>query len=101
MIFKLLYRTSTAECLYNKPKGGESVPRLMPGKMVNTDKQCHFNEKDTFAVVTENICEYLVCRNHEDSSGSYTQTSYDLGAAIGSTCGQNKICLLGNCVEVK
>ncbi|XP_074112411.1 A disintegrin and metalloproteinase with thrombospondin motifs like [Cotesia typhae] len=93
--------TSTAECLYNKPKGGESVPRLMPGKIVNTNTQCHFNEKDTFAVITENICEHLVCLSHEDSSGSYTQTSYYLGAAIGSTCGQNKICLLGNCVEIK
>ncbi|CAD6216399.1 GSCOCG00004556001-RA-CDS, partial [Cotesia congregata] len=56
---------STAECLYNKPKGGKSVPRLMPGKIVNANKQCHFKQKNFFADVTENICEHLVCRSHE------------------------------------
>ncbi|KAH0564545.1 hypothetical protein KQX54_012709 [Cotesia glomerata] len=90
------------ECLYNKPKGGESVPRLMPGKMLNANKQCHLNEKNTFVDFTlaENICEHLVCRSHEDSFGHYVRTTYEIGATIGSTCGQDKICLLGNCVEL-
>ncbi|XP_008547409.1 A disintegrin and metalloproteinase with thrombospondin motifs 18 isoform X1 [Microplitis demolitor] len=87
-------------CLYNEiHKEGAAVPRLLPGKIAGLDKQCDARVANTFSVINEDDCRKYFCRTEENSNGSYEQTEWPVGPADGSSCGQGKMCLLGNCVQ--
>ncbi|XP_057325662.1 A disintegrin and metalloproteinase with thrombospondin motifs like [Microplitis mediator] len=87
-------------CLYNEIyEEGAAVPRLLPGKIADLDKQCDVREAKTTSVVNENNCKEYICRTEEKSDGTYEQTTWPVGPADGSSCGQGKMCLLGNCVQ--
>ncbi|XP_012224732.1 A disintegrin and metalloproteinase with thrombospondin motifs like [Linepithema humile] len=82
-----------AKCLYNEPKDGEQVPRILPGKLLSLDEQCK-NVMGTKACNRDaTVCTYLECQypNFDDCTASAP-------AAEGSPCGDGLYCLNGRCV---
>ncbi|KAB7495186.1 A disintegrin and metalloproteinase with thrombospondin motifs 16 [Armadillidium nasatum] len=83
----------TATCLYNLPHEDESLPRILPGKLLTLDAQCRKDRGTTACFKDERVCAQLFCF---DSSSGFC-VSYR-PAAEGSDCGNGKICLNGKCV---
>ncbi|XP_018019563.1 uncharacterized protein LOC108676018 isoform X2 [Hyalella azteca] len=83
----------TATCLYNLPHEDESLPRILPGKLLSLDQQCRKDRGTSACFKDERVCAQLFCF---DSSSGYC-VSYR-PAAEGSDCGGGKICLNGRCV---
>ncbi|ENN70262.1 hypothetical protein YQE_13045, partial [Dendroctonus ponderosae] len=84
----------TATCLYNAPHEDESLPRVLPGKLLTLDAQCR-RDRGTSACFQkdERVCAQLFCFD----SGSGYCVAYR-PAAEGSTCGDGQYCLNGRCV---
>ncbi|XP_069939736.1 A disintegrin and metalloproteinase with thrombospondin motifs like isoform X1 [Cherax quadricarinatus] len=83
----------TATCLYNLPHEDESLPRVLPGKLLSLDAQCKKDRGTSACFKDDRVCAQLFCF---DSSSGYC-VSYR-PAAEGSDCGSGKICSNGRCV---
>ncbi|XP_071542881.1 A disintegrin and metalloproteinase with thrombospondin motifs like [Panulirus ornatus] len=83
----------TATCLYNLPHEDESLPRVLPGKLLSLDAQCKKDRGTSACFKDDRVCAQLFCF---DSSSGYC-VSYR-PAAEGSDCGNGKICSNGRCV---
>ncbi|XP_057326905.1 A disintegrin and metalloproteinase with thrombospondin motifs like [Microplitis mediator] len=90
------FRRSDASCLYNKPTPGRELPRLLPGKILNADRQCSIINRNTVAMVTPQICKRLTCL---DLQTNRPYTDWGWTAADGTDCARGKICLYGDCVD--
>ncbi|XP_057321046.1 A disintegrin and metalloproteinase with thrombospondin motifs like [Microplitis mediator] len=87
-------------CLYNKIyEQGAAVPRILPGKLIDLDKQCHFRTANTTSVIKDDNCKEYSCRTELNSDGFRLIHTWPIGPLDGSYCGQGKMCLLGNCVQ--
>ncbi|KAG8222748.1 hypothetical protein J437_LFUL008146 [Ladona fulva] len=83
----------TATCLYNSPHEDESLPRVLPGKLLSLDAQCRKDRGTSACFKDERVCAQLFCFD----SGSGYCVAYR-PAAEGSTCGDGQYCLNGRCV---
>ncbi|XP_068214424.1 LOW QUALITY PROTEIN: A disintegrin and metalloproteinase with thrombospondin motifs like [Palaemon carinicauda] len=83
----------TATCLYNLPHEDESLPRVLPGKLLSLDAQCRKDRGTSACFKDDRVCAQLFCF---DSSSGYC-VSYR-PAAEGSDCGNGKICSNGRCI---
>jgi len=84
----------TATCMYNSPHEEESLPRVLPGKLLSLDAQCRKDRGTSACFKDERVCAQLFCFD----AGSGYCVSYR-PAAEGSRCGENHMCLNGKCVS--
>jgi len=84
----------TATCMYNSPHEEESLPRVLPGKLLSLDAQCRKDRGTSACFKDERVCAQLFCFD----AGSGYCVSYR-PAAEGSRCGDNHMCLNGKCVS--
>ncbi|XP_040567862.1 A disintegrin and metalloproteinase with thrombospondin motifs like isoform X2 [Lepeophtheirus salmonis] len=84
----------TATCMYNSPHSDESLPRVLPGKLLSLDAQCRKDRGTSACFKDDRVCAQLFCFD----AGSGYCVSYR-PAAEGSRCGDGKMCLNGKCVN--
>ncbi|XP_073987285.1 sol narae metalloprotease isoform X3 [Rhodnius prolixus] len=82
----------TATCLYNSPHEDESLPRVLPGKLLSLDAQCRRDRGTSACFKDERVCAQLFCFD----SGSGYCVAYR-PAAEGSPCGDGQMCNSGRC----
>uniref|UniRef100_A0A1B6E598 Peptidase M12B domain-containing protein n=1 Tax=Clastoptera arizonana TaxID=38151 RepID=A0A1B6E598_9HEMI len=83
----------TATCLYNSPHEDESLPRVLPGKLLTLDAQCRKDRGTSACFKDERVCAQLFCF---DASSGYCVAYRP--AAEGSICGDGQVCNNGRCV---
>ncbi|XP_030757055.1 A disintegrin and metalloproteinase with thrombospondin motifs 1 isoform X2 [Sitophilus oryzae] len=83
----------TATCLYNAPHEDESLPRVLPGKLLSLDAQCKRDRGTSACFKDDRVCAQLFCFD----AGSGYCVAYR-PAAEGSACGDGQYCLNGHCV---
>lgn len=83
----------TATCLYNAPHEDESLPRVLPGKLLTLDAQCRRDRGTSACFKDDRVCAQLFCFD----AGSGYCVAYR-PAAEGSPCGDGQYCLNGRCV---
>ncbi|XP_066999385.2 A disintegrin and metalloproteinase with thrombospondin motifs like isoform X2 [Anabrus simplex] len=83
----------TATCLYNSPHEDESLPRVLPGKLLTLDAQCRKDRGTSACFKDDRVCAQLFCFD----AGSGYCVAYR-PAAEGSPCGDGQYCLNGRCV---
>ncbi|XP_057327760.1 A disintegrin and metalloproteinase with thrombospondin motifs like [Microplitis mediator] len=96
--FRNFLRSGNGTCLYNKPKRGIEIPRLLPGKLMDANEQCKILGSLSAVELEDFICVDLAC--NEDDNATVTKF-YRFGAADGTKCGDGKICLHGSCLYEK
>jgi len=84
----------TATCMYNSPHEEESLPRVLPGKLLSLDAQCRKDRGTSACFKDDRVCAQLFCFD----AGSGYCVSYR-PAAEGSRCGDNQMCINGKCVS--
>jgi len=84
----------TATCMYNSPHEEESLPRVLPGKLLSLDAQCRKDRGTSACFKDDRVCAQLFCFD----AGSGYCVSYR-PAAEGSRCGDHQMCLNGKCVS--
>ncbi|XP_075227661.1 sol narae metalloprotease isoform X2 [Lycorma delicatula] len=83
----------TATCLYNSPHEDESLPRVLPGKLLTLDAQCRKDRGTSACFKDDRVCAQLFCFD----AGSGYCVAYR-PAAEGSPCGDGQFCTNGRCV---
>ncbi|XP_063907937.1 A disintegrin and metalloproteinase with thrombospondin motifs like isoform X2 [Zophobas morio] len=83
----------TATCLYNVPHEDDSLPRVLPGKLLTLDAQCRRDRGTSACFKDDRVCAQLFCFD----AGSGYCVAYR-PAAEGSPCGDGQYCLNGRCV---
>ncbi|XP_049826682.1 A disintegrin and metalloproteinase with thrombospondin motifs 16 isoform X2 [Aethina tumida] len=83
----------TATCLFNSPHEDESLPRVLPGKLLSLDAQCRRDRGTSACFKDDRVCAQLFCFD----AGSGYCVAYR-PAAEGSPCGDGQYCLNGRCV---
>ncbi|XP_044263174.1 venom metalloproteinase 3 isoform X2 [Tribolium madens] len=83
----------TATCLYNVPHEDDSLPRVLPGKLLTLDAQCRRDRGTSACFKDDRVCAQLFCF---DASSGYCVAYRP--AAEGSPCGDGQYCLNGRCV---
>ena len=84
----------TATCMYNSPHEEESLPRVLPGKLLSLDAQCRKDRGTSACFKDDRVCAQLFCFD----AGSGYCVSYR-PAAEGSRCGDNHVCYNQSCNE--
>ncbi|XP_071959244.1 A disintegrin and metalloproteinase with thrombospondin motifs 18-like isoform X2 [Antedon mediterranea] len=97
------FSTEQALCLEDEPlsTGEYMLPKKLPGEIYDPDTQCRWQfGKDArlcsfdFGKVAQSVCKALWChRGHRRCETKY------LPAADGTTCGKNKWCVKGLCLD--
>ncbi|XP_039297301.1 A disintegrin and metalloproteinase with thrombospondin motifs 16 isoform X3 [Nilaparvata lugens] len=82
----------TATCLYNSPHEDESLPRVLPGKLLTLDAQCRKDRGTSACFKDDRVCAQLFCFD----AGSGYCVAYR-PAAEGSPCGDGQFCTNGRC----
>lgn len=95
IFFFFFFRSSNPTCLYNKPNPGDTIPRFLPGKLMDANEQCQKLYGGRADVVDDTICTALHCTDPDDP---YT-VKWSTAAAEGTKCGEGKICLHGQCLN--
>ncbi|KAL4716418.1 hypothetical protein ACJJTC_015846 [Scirpophaga incertulas] len=83
----------TATCLYNSPHEDESLPRVLPGRLLTLDAQCRKDRGTSACFKDERVCAQLFCF---DSASGYCVAYRP--AAEGSPCGDGQYCINGRCI---
>ena len=89
--------TTTAQCLYNIPTNTDfSLPGQLslPGSSLSLDQQCRADKGTRACYHDHRVCAQLFCYTN-NYSGCYATRP----AVEGSTCGQNRHCISGKCVQ--
>ncbi|XP_063972262.1 A disintegrin and metalloproteinase with thrombospondin motifs like [Diachasmimorpha longicaudata] len=86
---------SNPSCLYNRPNHRAPLPRYLPGKLLNADKQCQKAKGTKACKKDASICRSLSCTH--PTYETYCLRS-DIAAADGTECGTGKMCLNGRCI---
>jgi hypothetical protein len=72
--------------MYNSPHEEESLPRVLPGKLLSLDAQCRKDRGTSACFKDDRVCAQLFCFD----AGSGYCVSYR-PAAEGSRCGDNQV----------
>ncbi|GBP71609.1 A disintegrin and metalloproteinase with thrombospondin motifs 8 [Eumeta japonica] len=83
----------TATCLYNSPHEDDSLPRVLPGRLLTLDAQCRKDRGTSACFKDERVCAQLFCF---DSASGYCVAYRP--AAEGSPCGDGQYCINGQCI---
>ncbi|XP_028166740.1 A disintegrin and metalloproteinase with thrombospondin motifs 2 isoform X3 [Ostrinia furnacalis] len=83
----------TATCLYNSPHEDDSLPRVLPGRLLTLDAQCRKDRGTSACFKDERVCAQLFCF---DSASGYCVAYRP--AAEGSPCGDGQYCINGRCI---
>ncbi|XP_050541109.1 venom metalloproteinase 3 isoform X2 [Daktulosphaira vitifoliae] len=83
----------TATCLFNSPHEDESLPRMLPGKLLTLDAQCRKDRGTSACFKDDRVCAQLFCFD----AGSGYCVAYR-PAAEGSPCGDGQYCTNGKCI---
>ncbi|XP_026815897.1 A disintegrin and metalloproteinase with thrombospondin motifs 1 isoform X2 [Rhopalosiphum maidis] len=83
----------TATCLFNSPHEDESLPRMLPGKLLTLDAQCRKDRGTSACFKDDRVCAQLFCFD----AGSGYCVAYR-PAAEGSPCGDGQHCTNGKCI---
>ena len=89
--------TRTAQCLYNLPATTDfSLPGQLslPGSSLSLDQQCRADKGTRACYHDYRVCAQLFCYTN-NYSGCYATRP----AVEGSTCGHNRHCISGKCVQ--
>ena len=81
-----IFSGETATCMYNSPHEEESLPRVLPGKLLSLDAQCRKDRGTSACFKDDRVCAQLFCFD----AGSGYCVSYR-PAAEGSRCGENQV----------
>ena len=81
-----LFSGETATCMYNSPHEEESLPRVLPGKLLSLDAQCRKDRGTSACFKDDRVCAQLFCFD----AGSGYCVSYR-PAAEGSRCGDHQV----------
>ncbi|XP_011305153.1 venom metalloproteinase 3-like isoform X2 [Fopius arisanus] len=93
--FKFFLKQPGAKCLYNKPKFDADFPRILPGSLLSLDQQCYEAGALEACHHDERACQLLYCTMPERRDQCFATAP----AAEGSKCGDDKICIQGECVN--
>ena len=91
-------KTSTASCLYNKPRSRRHQLQgstSLPGTGLSLNAQCQADRGTNACFHDSRVCTQLFCYYRKTGSCYASRP-----AAEGSSCGNNKHCLNGKCVKV-
>ncbi|XP_043484584.1 A disintegrin and metalloproteinase with thrombospondin motifs 15-like isoform X2 [Leptopilina heterotoma] len=92
-----------AKCVYNPPPKDEPLNVPLPGKLTTMDDQCFKNDKTSFCAIRKDDpyrCVKLICENSNITARAEEPcTEQYFAPAEGTPCGNNKICLHGECVN--
>ncbi|KPJ04153.1 A disintegrin and metalloproteinase with thrombospondin motifs 16 [Papilio xuthus] len=83
----------TATCLYNSPHEDDSLPRVLPGRLLTLDAQCRKDRGTSACFKDERVCAQLFCF---DAASGYCVAYRP--AAEGSPCGDGQYCINGRCI---
>lgn len=83
----------TATCLYNSPHEDDSLPRVLPGRLLSLDAQCRKDRGTSACFKDERVCAQLFCF---DAASGYCVAYRP--AAEGSPCGDGQYCINGRCI---
>ncbi|XP_041980947.1 A disintegrin and metalloproteinase with thrombospondin motifs 1 isoform X5 [Aricia agestis] len=83
----------TATCLFNSPHEDDSLPRVLPGRLLTLDAQCRKDRGTSACFKDERVCAQLFCF---DSASGYCVAYRP--AAEGSPCGDGQYCINGRCI---
>ena len=72
--------------MYNSPHETESLPRVLPGKLLTLDAQCRKDRGTSACFKDDRVCSQLFCFD----AGSGYCVSYR-PAAEGSRCGDSQV----------
>ena len=84
----------TATCMYNSPHEEETLPRVLPGKLLSLDAQCRKDRGTSACFKDDRVCAQLFCFD----AGSGYCVSYR-PAVEGTACGRGGHCSAGTCVN--
>ncbi|XP_034945821.1 A disintegrin and metalloproteinase with thrombospondin motifs 18-like [Chelonus insularis] len=87
--------SQSSKCLFNEPQSGTKLARFLPGRMMDADAQCRSYGNKKVYQSNENICVNLKCLDDQERF-IYTHP----GAADGTICGDNKICIQRQCIDL-
>ncbi|KAK0181526.1 hypothetical protein PV327_003803 [Microctonus hyperodae] len=93
--FKFFLQQPSAKCLYNKPKPDTALPKILPGKLLSLDEQCIEAGALDACYHDHQACVLLYCTKKDKLDECFATAP----AAEGSTCGDGKICIKGECVN--
>ena len=91
-------KTSTASCLYNKPRSRRHQLQgstSLPGTGLSLNAQCQADRGTNACFHDSRVCTQLFCHSQTSSTCFASRP-----AAEGSSCGNNKHCLNGKCVRI-
>ena len=91
-------KTSTASCLYNKPRRSRHQLQgssSLPGTGLSLNAQCQADRGTNACFHDSRVCTQLFCY-YKKAGSCYASRP----AAEGSSCGSNKHCLSGKCVRI-
>ncbi|CAK1591141.1 unnamed protein product, partial [Parnassius mnemosyne] len=83
----------TATCLFNSPHEDDSLPRVLPGRLLTLDAQCRKDRGTSACFKDERVCAQLFCF---DAASGYCVAYRP--AAEGSPCGDGQYCINGQCI---
>ncbi|XP_034943889.1 uncharacterized protein [Chelonus insularis] len=93
--FKYFLGKPASKCLYNRPKLNIELPKILPGTLMSLDEQCYNAGALDACYHDERACTLLYCTDRNNTNECYATSP----AAEGSTCGNEKICIQGECVK--
>ncbi|XP_057322555.1 A disintegrin and metalloproteinase with thrombospondin motifs like [Microplitis mediator] len=93
--FKFYLQLPMARCLYNKPTINRELPAILPGTLMSLDEQCYHAGALDACYHDERACVLLYC-TRKNATDQCVATA---PAAEGSTCGNEKICIQGRCIN--
>ncbi|CAD6225370.1 GSCOCG00005644001-RA-CDS [Cotesia congregata] len=93
--FKHFLQLPIAKCLFNKPTMNRELPKILPGTLLSLDEQCAEAGALDACHHDERACTLLFCSRKNNSDDCFSTGP----AAEGSTCGNEKICIQGQCVN--
>ena len=88
LMIVIFFSGETATCMYNSPHEEESLPRVLPGKLLSLDAQCRKDRGTSACFKDDRVCAQLFCFD----AGSGYCVSYR-PAAEGSRCGDGFVSL--------
>ncbi|XP_072948350.1 A disintegrin and metalloproteinase with thrombospondin motifs like [Epargyreus clarus] len=93
--FRFYLNRPEAQCLYNLPQTQNLMTGVLPGQLLSLDDQCRRQWGPTSRACDygPGVCTQLQCWVPEMNSCSIVYP-----AADGSSCGQGKYCIAGQCV---
>ncbi|XP_043468799.1 A disintegrin and metalloproteinase with thrombospondin motifs 16-like [Leptopilina heterotoma] len=97
---KITLSQNIAQCVRNNPaeyKNNNPLPRILPGQLMSFNEQCR--NRGFIESGSKTTCLVLWCVYEKEGEDIYSRTEH-FPPAEGSSCGNGKYCLSGECVDI-